>query len=144
MVSGRPKIQKAMSLWYQNYRLPPNTQTRYQYSIFDSIQTGRTTVSMEEAMTLSRAMPRLDMLAVTSDMIHLVELKPNAQLKDVGQVLQYEKYLKRDIFIAQHLNRPIKRVLVSLTENASVRAACGAEDIEYIVIPAIELPAVPD
>lgn len=144
MTSGRPKVQKAMSLWYEKFRLPPNAERRYQYSIFDSIQTGRTTASLEDAMILSRAMPRLDMLAVTPDMIHLVELKPNAQLRDVGQVLQYEKYLKRDIFIAQHLNRTIKRVLVSLTDNASVRAACGAEDIEYIVIPAAELPAIPE
>ena len=144
MVSGRPKIQKQMSLWYELYRLPPGAERRYQYSIFDSIQTQRTTVSIEDAMSLSRAMPRLDMLAVTDDYIHLIELKPNAQLKDVGQVLQYEKYLKRDIFVAQHLNRPIKRVLVSLTDNASVRAACGAEDIEYIVIPSAELPPVPE
>lgn len=143
MVSGKPRIQKQMSLWYEKYRLPPTAERRYQYSIFDSIQTGRTTYSIEDAMVLSRAMPRLDLLAVTPDSIHMVELKPNAQLKDVGQVLQYEKYLRRDIFISQHLDRPVKRVLVSLTDNASVRAACGAEDIEYLVIPVSELPPAP-
>ena len=36
MVSGRPKVQKAMSLWYEQYRLPPNAEKRYQYSIFDA------------------------------------------------------------------------------------------------------------
>lgn len=144
MVSGRPKIQKQMAMWYEKYRLPQGAERRYQYSIYDSVQTNRATLSLEDAMALSRAMPRLDLLAVSSDYIHLVELKPNAQLKDVGQVLQYEKYLKRDIFVSQHLNRPIKRVLVSLTDNASVRAACGAEDIEYLVIPVSELPKVPE
>lgn len=144
MVQGRPKVQKQMSLWYEMYRIPPGSEKRYQYSIFDSVQTGRVTMNLEDALALSRAMPRLDLLAVAPDVIHLVELKPNAQLKDVGQVLQYEKYLKRDIFVSQHLNRPIKRVLVSLVDNASVRAACGAEDIEYIVIPASELPPLPE
>lgn len=144
MVSGKPRIQRQMSMWYEKFRLPPGTERRYQYSIFDGVQTSRATVSLEDAMALSRAMPRLDLLAVTPEDIHLVELKPNAQLKDVGQVLQYEKYLMRDIFVSQHLNRPIKRVLVSLTENASVRAACAADNIEYLVIPQSELPPLPE
>jgi len=133
-----------MSEWYKQYRLPPNTTVRYQYSIFDSVQVSRTTVSAEDASALQRAMPRLDMLVILPDGIQLVELKPNAQLKDVGQVLQYERYLQRDIFLKPHLGQPIKRVLCSLQENASVRAACEPENIEYIVIPISELPPIPD
>lgn len=144
MVSGKPKIQRQMSEWYKLYRLPPNTTVRYQYSIFDSVQVERTTVSAEDASALQRAMPRLDMLVIAPDGLQLVELKPNAQLKDVGQVLQYERYLMRDIFLKAHLNQPIKRVLCSMIENASVRAACEPEKIEYIVIPQSELPPVPE
>ena len=140
MVSGKPKIQRQMSEWYKLYRLPQGATVRYQYSIFDSVQVSRTTVSADDASALQRAMPRLDMLVITSDHLELVELKPNAQLKDVGQVLQYERYLMRDIFLKPHLNQPIKRVLCSMIENASVRAACEPENIEYIVIPLSELP----
>jgi hypothetical protein len=122
------------------YRLPPGATVRYQYSIFDSVQTERATLSAEEASSMSRAMPRLDMLVILPNEIRLVELKPNAQLKDVGQVLQYERYLMRDIFLKPHLNQPVKRVLCSMIENASVRAACVPEGIEYIVIPQSELP----
>ncbi len=144
MVSGKPKIQRQMSEWYRMYRLPPSATVRYQYSIFDSVQVGRTTTSAEDASSLQRGMPRLDMLVIAPDGIQLVELKPNAQLKDVGQVLQYERYLMRDIFLKPHLNQPIKRVLCSMIENASVRAACVPENIEYIVIPISELPPVPE
>jgi hypothetical protein len=140
LVSGKPKIQKQMSTWYQMYRLPPGATVRYQYSIFDSVQTERATLSAEEASSMSRAMPRLDMLVILPGEIRLVELKPNAQLKDVGQVLQYERYLMRDIFLKPHLGQPIKRVLCSMMENSSVRAACAPENIEYIVIPQSELP----
>jgi hypothetical protein len=140
MVSGKPKIQRQMSDWYKLFRLPPNATVRYQYSIFDSVQVERSTVSAEDASSLQRAMPRLDMLVITAEGLQLVELKPNAQLKDVGQVLQYERYLMRDIFLKSHLNQPIKRVLCSMIENASVRAACEPEHIEYIVIPVSELP----
>jgi hypothetical protein len=144
MVSGRPKVQRQMSAWYQLYRVPPGSTVRYQYSIFDSVQTERATVSAEEASSMSRAMPRLDMLVIAPGEIRLVELKPNAQLKDVGQVLQYERYLMRDIFLKPHLGQPVKRVLCSLQENSSVRAACAPENIEYIVIPTSELPPVPE
>jgi len=140
MVQGKPKVQRQMSDWYKKYRLPEGATVRYQYSIFDSVQVGRSTVSAEDASALQRAMPRLDMLVILPDELQLVELKPNAQLKDVGQVLQYERYLQRDIFLKPHLSQPIKRVLCSLQENASVRAACEPENIEYIVIPVSELP----
>lgn len=140
MVQGKPKLQRQMADWYRLYRLPPGATVRYQYSIFDSVQVSRTTLSAEDASSLQRAMPRLDMLVILPGGIQLVELKPNAQLKDVGQVLQYEKYLRRDIFLKPHLNQPIKRVLCSLHENASVRAACEPEGIEYVVIPESELP----
>lgn len=142
MVQGKPKLQAQMCAWYEKYRMPPGATRKYQYSIFDSVQVERSTSTIEEASSLQRAMPRLDMLVITADEIYLVELKPNAQLKDVGQVLQYERYLQRDIFLKPHLNRPIKRVLCSLQENASVRAACEPEGIEYIVIPVSELPAL--
>lgn len=144
MVQGKPKIQRQMSSWYQLYRLPANATVRYQYSIFDSVQIERSTINAEEASSMSRAMPRLDMLVIAPDGLQLVELKPNAQLKDVGQVLQYERYLMRDIFLKPHLGQPIKRVLCSMIDNASVRAACAPENIEYIVIPQSELPPVPE
>jgi len=140
LVQGKPKIQRQMSLWYEQYRIPPGATKRYQYSIFDSVQVERTTMSIEEASSMARAMPRLDLLVIAPDQIHVVELKPDAQLKDVGQLLQYERYLKRDVFLAPHLTRPIRRVLVTLHENASVRAACEPENIEYLVIPLAELP----
>jgi hypothetical protein len=140
LVQGKPKIQRQMADWYKMYRLPPNTTVRYQYSIFDSVQVNRTTVSAEDASSLQRAMPRLDMLVITADGLQLIELKPNAQLKDVGQVLQYARYLQRDIFLKPHLGQPIKLVLCSMQENASVRAACDPEGIEYVVIPPDELP----
>ena len=142
MTQGKPKVQRQMSEWYKQYRLPQGATVRYQYSIFDSVQVNRSTVSADDASALQRAMPRLDMLVIIPGEIQLVELKPNAQLKDVGQVLQYERYLMRDIFLKPHLNTPIKRVLCSLQENASVRAACEPENIEYIVIPVSELPPV--
>lgn len=144
MVQGRPSIQRQMSMWYEQYRMPGGSMRKYQYSIFDQVQVGRSTANLEEAALLARGMPRLDLLIIAPEEVHLVELKPNAQLKDVGQVLQYEKYLRRDIFMGQHLNRPVKRVLCSMVENASVRAACLAEGIEYIVIPSSELPSLPD
>lgn len=144
MVQGKPKIQRQMSMWYEIYRIPPGATKRYQYSIFDSVQVERTTMSLEEASSMARAMPRLDLLVIAPDQIHVVELKPDAQLKDVGQLLQYERYLMRDVFLAPHLTRPIRRVLVTLHENASVRAACEPENIEYIVIPLSELPPPPE
>lgn len=140
MVSGRPHVQRQMSMWYEKYRMPLGATRRYQYSIFDSVQVSRSTLDLAEASAMTRAMPRLDMLVITKTEIQLVELKPNAQLKDVGQVLQYERYLKRDIFLKPHLTLPIRRILCSLQENASVRAACQAENIEYVVIPVSELP----
>lgn len=143
MVQGRPKIQRQMSMWYIKYKMPPGATPRYQYSIFDSVQVERSSATALEASSLQRAMPRLDMLVITSDHLELVELKPNAQLKDVGQVLQYLRYLQRDIFLQPHMSQPIKLVLCTLQENASVRAACAPENIEYIVIPISELPPLP-
>lgn len=144
MVQGRPRVQKQMALWYERYRLPPGADRRYQYSIFDRVLAERSTASLEEAAMLTRAMPRLDLLVILPDRLEIIEIKPNAQLKDVGQILQYERYLRRDIFLAPHLTRPIKRVMLTLQENANVRAACSAEDIEYIVIPVLELPPLPE
>ncbi len=133
-----------MALWYEKYRLPPGADRRYQYSIFDRVLAERSTASLEEAAILTRAMPRLDMLVILPAEIQLVEIKPNAQLKDVGQILQYERYLKRDIFLEKHLTRPIRRIMLTLQENGSVRAACEAEGIEYVVIPVLELPPIPE
>jgi len=144
MVQGKPRIQRQMSLWYEQYRMPPGSTRRYQYSIFDSVQVERTTVNMEDAVSLARGMPRVDLLVVAPTELQLVELKPNAQLKDVGQVHQYKRYLDRDIFLKQHLNMPVSLHLVTLKENASVRAACDAEGIQYHVIPLSELPPPPD
>lgn len=132
-----------MSMWYEQYRMPPGSTRRYQYSIFDEIQTSRMSTSLEEAAIQSRAMPRLDLLVIAPEEIHVVELKPLAALKDVGQVIQYAKYLKRDIFLRDHLTRPMRLILCSLVENASVRAACDSEGIEYVVIPRDELPPLP-
>lgn len=130
-------------MWYEQYRMPPGSTRRYQYSIFDEIQTSRMSTSLEEAAIQSRAMPRLDLLVIAPEEIHVVELKPLAALKDVGQVIQYAKYLKRDIFLRDHLTRPMRLILCSLVENASVRAACDSEGIEYVVIPRDELPPLP-
>ncbi len=144
MVQGRPRIQKQMSLWYERYRLPPNAERKYQYSIFDRVLAERSTASLEEAAIMTRAMPRLDMLVLLPDEIQIIEIKPDAQLKDVGQILQYERYLRRDIFLEKHLTRPIRRIMLTLNENGSVRAACEAEGIDYIVVPVLELPPVPE
>lgn len=144
MVQGKPRIQRQMAMWWEQYRMPPGSSRRYQYSIFDKIQVDRTTVNLEEATALARGMPRIDLLVVAPEGVQLVELKPNAQLKDVGQVIMYMKYLQRDIFLQQHLTRPVSMHLVSLRENASVRAACDAEGIQYHVIPLFELPPPPD
>jgi len=92
---------------------------------------------------MSRAMPRLDLLVIAPGELQLIELKPNAQLKDVGQVLQYRRYLERDVFIKNVIDRPIRMALVTMNENGSVRAACDAEGIEYHVIPLSELPELP-
>ena len=144
MVQGKPRIQRQMALWWEQYRMPPGSTRRYQYSIFDSLQVERSTVSAEDAVSLARGMPRIDLLVVAPDELQLVELKPNAQLKDVGQVIQYKKYLDRDIFLKQHMNQPVRLALVTLKDNASVRVACDAEGIEYHVIPLSELPPPPD
>jgi hypothetical protein len=144
MVQGKPRIQRQMAMWWEQYRMPPGSTRRYQYSIFDSVQVERTTVSLDDAASLARSMPRVDLLVVAPTELQLVELKPNAQLKDVGQVHQYKRYLDRDIFLKQHLNMPVSLHLVSLRENASVRAACDAEGIHYHVIPLSELPPLPE
>jgi hypothetical protein len=144
MVQGKPRIQRQMAMWWEQYRMPPGSTRRYQYSIFDKIQVDRSTVNLEDAASLSRGMPRIDLLVIAPEGVQLVELKPNAQLKDVGQVIMYRKYLQRDIFLQQHLTRPVSMHMVTLKENASVRAACDAEGIQYHVIPLSELPPPPD
>jgi len=144
MVQGKPRIQRQMAMWWEQFRMPPGSTRRYQYSIFDSVQVERSTVNMEDAVSLSRGMPRVDLLVVAPGEMQMVELKPNAQLKDVGQVHQYRRYLERDIFLKQHLSMPVSLHLVSLKENASVRAACEAEGIQYHVIPLSELPPLPE
>jgi hypothetical protein len=131
-------------MWYEAYRLPLNAFRRYQYPIFDNVLTGRVDASLEEASSFSRAMPRLDMLVILPDEIQLIEFKPNAQLKDVGQILQYETSLKRDVFLADKLTRPIRRIMCTLQDNANVRAMCAAQNIEYLVIPVSELPPPPE
>ena len=140
MVQGKPRIQRQMAMWWEQYRMPPGSSRRYQYSIFDKVQVDRTTASMDDAVALARGMPRIDLLVIAPGEVQLVELKPNAQLKDVGQVVMYRKYLQRDIFLQQHLTMPVSMHLVSLKDNASVRAACDAEGIQYHVIPLSELP----
>ena len=130
-------------MWWVQFRVPPGSTCRYQYSIFDSIQVERSPINLEEAASMSRAMPRLDLLVIAPGELQLIELKPNAQLKDVGQVLQYRRYLERDVFIKNVIDRPIRMALVTMNENGSVRAACDAEGIEYHVIPLSELPELP-
>jgi nucleoside-triphosphatase THEP1 len=143
MVQGRPNIQKRMSLWCEAHLTPEGSLRRYQYSIFDKVQVDRATVNLEEASTLTRAMPRADMIIIAKEEVRVLELKPTAQLQHVGAVLQYVTYLKRDIFLAPHLNRPIVPYIVTLKDNAMVRAACEAEGIRYVVIPLNELPDLP-
>ena len=57
MVQGKPKIQRQMSMWYEKYRIPPGATKRYQYSIFDSVQVGRSTLSLEEASSMASPKP---------------------------------------------------------------------------------------
>ncbi len=144
MVQGRPSVQRQMSMWWDQYRLPPNAFRRYQYAIFDTILTSRACATLEEASSFSRAMPRLDMLVILPGEIQLIELKPDAQLKDVGQLLQYENSLRRDVFLKDKLDRPVKRIMCTLHENANVRAMCEGQGIEYVVIPVSELPPLPE
>lgn len=144
MVKGKPRIQRQMAMWYEKFRLPEAAERKYQYSIFDRVQVERATHDVKEAIVLSRAMPRIDLLAWDDKALHIVELKKNAQLSDVGQVLQYARYVDRDIFLEAYRDLPRKLVLVSTVENGSVRAACQAEGIEYITIPLTELPDLPE
>jgi len=141
--SGKPKVQRLMSIWYETYRMPPGSSRKYQYSVFDSVQVDRNKISLEEASSFARAMPRIDLLVIAPDAVHIVELKPKASLAEVGQVTQYKKYFERDVFIAPYIDRPIKLVLCTLQDNASVRAACDADGIEYIYIPPAELDNLP-
>lgn len=141
--SGKPKVQRLMAIWYETFRMPPGSNRKYQYSVFDSIQVARTKADLSEAVNFSRAMPRIDLLVVAPQALIVVELKPKASLAEVGQVVQYSKYLARDVFIKPYLDRPMKLVLCTLQDNASVRAACEADGIEYIYIPPQELDTLP-
>lgn len=138
--SGTLKLINPMSEWYRRYRVPPGSIVRFQYAIWDELLVKREGVILEEAATFTRAMPRLDMLVITPSEVRIVEMKPNAQLRDVGQALQYEASLKRDVMLRERLDRPIKIVMVTLHENANVRALCEGQGVEYIVIPPTELP----
>ena len=137
--SGTLRLINPMSEWYRKYRVPPGSTVRYQYPIWDELLVKRKDVILEEAATFTRAMPRLDMLVITSAEVRIVEMKPNAQLRDVGQALQYEQSLKRDVMLRERMDRPIKIVMVTLHENMNVRALCEGQGIEYIVIPPTEL-----
>lgn len=137
--SGTLKLINPMSEWYRKYQVPAGSTVRYQYPIWDELLVKRTGVILEEAATFTRSMPRLDMLVITPAEIRIVEMKPNAQLRDVGQATQYATSLARDVMLRDHLDRPIKIVMVTLHENANVRALCEGQGIEYIVIPATEL-----
>ena len=143
MVQGRPNIQRRMGMWCAAHLTPERSLIRYHYSIFEKIQVDRSTATLEEASTLTRAMPRADMVIIAPQEVRLLEIKPTAQLKDVGQVKQYAVYLRRDIFLAPQLNRPLELYVVTLKDNSSVRVACEAEGIHYVVIPLDELPELP-
>ncbi len=138
--SGTPRIITPMSEWYRKYKTPPGSTVRYQYPIWDELLVKRKGVILEEAATFTRAMPRLDMLVITPSEVRIVEMKPKAQLRDIGQALQYEKSLHRDVMLHEHLNRPVRIVMVTLQENMNVRALCEGQGIEYLVIPRSELP----
>lgn len=140
--SGTLKVQRPMAQYYRDHFVPPNAIVRYQYGIKDSLIMQRTNLSLEEAAMIERALPRLDMLVITSKEIRIVELKPNVQLRDIGQALQYVESLKRDVHLAPYLDRPIRLVMCSLTENANVRALVEGQKGEYIVIPAALLPVM--
>ncbi len=137
--SGTLRIINPMSEWYRKYKVPPGSTVRYQYPIWDELLVRRNGVILEDAVTFTRAMPRLDMLVVTPSEVRIVEMKPNAQLRDVGQALQYLESLKRDVMLRERLDRPIKVVMVTLHENLNVRALCEGQGIEYVVIPGTEL-----
>lgn len=141
--SGTLRIINPMSAWYRKYKVPPGSTVRFQYPIWDELLVKRQGVILEEAATFTRAMPRLDMLVITPDEVRIVEMKPNAQLRDVGQALQYEQSLKRDVMLRERLDRPMRVVMVTLQENLNVRALCEGQGIEYVVIPRteIEVPA---
>jgi len=137
--SGTLRIIAPMSEWYRKYRVPEGAIVRYQYPIWDELLVKRQNVTLEEASVFTRAMPRLDMLVITKSEVRIVEMKPNAALRDVGQAMQYETSLRRDVMLRERLDRPIRVVMVTLKENANVRALCEGQNIEYIVIPATEL-----
>jgi len=132
-----------MAAWYRKYRVPEGATVDLQYPAFDSVLVTRPNVSLEQARAFRRAMPRLDMLVILPSEVRIVELKPNAQLRDLGQALQYQTSLKRDIFLGPLLDRPLRVVLCTLQENENVRVLCEAQGIEYIVIPVSELPELP-
>lgn len=141
--SGKPRISAQMAAWYRQYRVPEGATVDLQFAAFDSVLVNRPGVSLEQARSFRRAMPRLDMLVILPSEVRIVELKPDAQLRDLGQAEQYRTSLRRDIFVGPLLDRPLRVVLCTLHENENVRALCEAQDIEYIVIPVSELPELP-
>lgn len=126
------------------YRAPPGSTSTYQAPIHDSALLGRADLSFGDILMIRRALPRADLIVDSPEGVHLVELKPKVTLADVGQVLQYLRYLKRDTSLAAKLDKPVHLVLCTLNPNENVRAAAEADGIEYIVIPTAELPPLPE
>ncbi len=141
--SGTFSVQRRMRAWYKKYREPPGSTDFFQYQIQDGAILSRATASAIDAVYLARTLPRLDLLVIAPDEIRIVELKQKASAGELGQMLQYMQSLKRDRNLGQYLRGKVRYVLCVLQENANVRALCDAQGIEYLVIPASELPEVP-
>ncbi len=140
--SGTPRIQTVMGEWYRQHQVPPSSIVRFQYGVRDSLIVGRVSMTLEQAAMIDRALPRLDMLVITPGDIRIVELKPEAQLRDVGQAMQYAESLKRDVQLKDYLDRPMRLVLVVLKANESVRALVEGQGMQYLVIPPSEVDLI--
>jgi len=141
--SGKPRLQWQMWQWYKKYRMPPGGQDFYQFRIPDSAILTRETASAIDAAWLYQTLPRLDLLVLSPQEIHVVELKPKVRLAEIGQIDQYIMNLKRVPALEKYLNVPIKKVLCVIEDNANARAVAAAQGIEYIIIPILELPPPP-
>jgi len=141
--SGTFSVQRRMWAWYKKYREPPGSTDFFQYQIQDNAILSRDTASAIDAVYLARTLPRLDLLVIAPSEIHIVELKSKASAGELGQMLQYIECLRRDRNLAKYLRGKVRHVLCVLQENANVRALADAQGIEYIQIPAAELPEVP-
>lgn len=129
--------------WYRKYRLPAGAQDFYQFRIPDEAILSRPTASSIDAAWLYQTLPRLDILVLSPSEIHVVELKPKVRLAELGQIDLYIQALKRTKTLAPYLNVPIRRILCVIEDNANARAVAQSMGIEYIVIPALELPQPP-